>query len=523
MLYYKSILEALITFTNKKTEYYNLLQSRLNNIKILLFKYNDTSIIESNNITNEIKTSKLELLDKQLKLTNKEIDKDKFKLKYYKAYEKIFKDVCKSYFKEEYNILLEDQTIFEEEVKNKFLDYDKLKKHKSLYKRLQIIFNDGLNTFQKKEIDSITKKIYTINKQITEDNNIIQTLEHNFKLANNQTKTKIDTSNIEAIPKLLAEEGERPGDNDPIGQKVYDLRLLFGIGENKAMDFVKKGITFQQLMTEWDDFTTLEAGNDILMLERLPDPPSKGFKTSSHISIDRILNARFNYLKERMYSEGYEGLAQCNYDQLVGIKHFKDMAQKIPRDEIVKMDKYLNIIVKNINPDLIITCCGSYRRGRQRSGDMDCLLTHTKLKTAEDIENFQSIKGSIISVLVKVLTNTGFLTDHLSEGPKKYMGLCKLPNRCEYNIHRRIDIKMFPYNSYSTGLLYFTGSKQLNKDMRNKALSMGMTLNEYGLYKLEYSKEKKKKVAGEQIHTSTEEDIFKALKMKYLEPTQRDL
>lgn len=520
MLYYNSILELLILFANKKNECYNLLQSRLNNIKILQFKYNDLNILKANNITDDLKTSKLKSLDKESKYINKEINKDKFKLKYYKAYGETFKSICNTFFKYQFNLHLDTETIFTDEFKNKLLDYDKLIKHKSLYKRIQIIFIDGIDNFNQKEIEPINKQIQILKTQITEDNNIISCLDSKLNLSNKQN---IDISNIEAVPKLLAEEGERPGDDDPIAQKVYDLRLLFGIGESKAMDFVKKGITFQQLITEWESFTILEAGNDILMLERLPDPPNKNIKLSTNISIDRLLHSRFNYLKERMYTEGYIGLAQCNYDQLVGIKHFKDMSQKIPRDEINKMDKYLNIIIKHINPDLIITCCGSYRRGRNRSGDMDCLLTHTKLKTSEDIDNFQAVKGSIISILVKVLTKKGFLTDHLSEGPKKYMGLCKLPNRYEYNIHRRIDIKLFPYNSYATGLLYFTGSKQLNKDMRNKALSMGMTLNEYGLYKLEYSKEKKKKVAGEQIYTPTEEDVFKILKMEYLDPTQRDL
>lgn len=521
MLTYIKVLNTLAQFSKSKIIYNTLLQSRLNIIKLLESKYNDKSLINALNNTVNIETELL-YISSEIKKITKEINKEKFKIKYYKQYESTFKTECEQCFSSVINIQLTNDTLFTDECKATLLNYKGLLGHKSLYKRIQIIFTDGIDTFIDKDINPILQKINELHKLINLDNNKLTHLDTLLKTPSNNTNN-IDTSNIEAVPKILAEEGERPDDSDPIGQKVYDLRLLFGIGENKAMDFVKHGFTFQQLINEWNEFSTLEPDNDILMMEKLPDPPNINCKASSNIQLDKLLYMRFNYLKERMAINGFKGLSYCNYDQLVGIKHFKDMAHKIPRDEIVKMDKYLNIIVKHINPDLIITCCGSYRRGRDRSGDMDCLLTHTKLKTAEDINNYQSVKGHIISKLVNVLTNKGFITDHLSEGPKKYMGLCKLPNRTEYTIHRRIDIKLFPYNSYATGLLYFTGSKQLNKDMRNKALSMGYTLNEYGLYKLTYCKEKKKKIAGEQLNTTTEADVFKLLNMKYLEPTQRDI
>lgn len=58
-------------------------------------------------------------------------------------------------------------------------------------------------------------------------------------------------------------------------------------------------------------------------------------------------------------------------------------------------------------------------------------------------------------------------------------------------------------------LLYFTGSKQFNIDMRNWALKKGFSLNEYSLTEL---KTKKK------IYLNTEEDIFSFLNIKYVLP-----
>eukprot|EP00435_Cladocopium_sp_Y103_P063601 s176_g25.t1 len=61
-------------------------------------------------------------------------------------------------------------------------------------------------------------------------------------------------------------------------------------------------------------------------------------------------------------------------------------------------------------------------------------------------------------------------------------------------------------------MLYFTGSAALSVKMRLKAIEMGLTLSEYGL---------ENKVTGEKVTARSEEEIFRALGMEYLEPWQR--
>ena len=53
--------------------------------------------------------------------------------------------------------------------------------------------------------------------------------------------------------------------------------------------------------------------------------------------------------------------------------------------------------------------------------------------------------------------------------------------------------------------------------MRNQALTMGLTMNEHGLYKLE----NKKKAEKVEHNFETERDIFKYLNMEYKEPWER--
>ena len=84
--------------------------------------------------------------------------------------------------------------------------------------------------------------------------------------------------------------------------------------------------------------------------------------------------------------------------------------------------------------------------------------------------------------------------------------------------YRRLDLKLVPYESYSASTLYFTGSDEHNKLMRNEAIAKGMRLSEYGLFKLEGGKQ-----ADRPLRASTEADLFELLGMAYKEPHERNL
>ena len=69
-------------------------------------------------------------------------------------------------------------------------------------------------------------------------------------------------------------------------------------------------------------------------------------------------------------------------------------------------------------------------------------------------------------------------------------------------------------NEYPFAILYFTGSDSFNKEMRQKCLKKGLSLNEYSL-----------KVNETKVPLShafyTEKDIFEYLGFPYVEPTKR--
>jgi DNA polymerase (family 10) len=75
-----------------------------------------------------------------------------------------------------------------------------------------------------------------------------------------------------------------------------------------------------------------------------------------------------------------------------------------------------------------------------------------------------------------------------------------------------MDVRVVPPESYGAALAYFTGSKDHNVALRETAIKKGLKLNEYGLFK-----------GAKQIAGKTEEEIYKALELDYIEPEIREM
>ena len=168
----------------------------------------------------------------------------------------------------------------------------------------------------------------------------------------------------------------------------------------------------------------------------------------------------------------------------------------------------------------IFEVCGSYRREKSTSGDIDVLVsklgtntntnTNTNTKdTKEGDKNHLEIFVNKLKEKIKTNADKPLLIDDITDKSfeTKYMGFAQYKE----NPVRRIDIRYVPYDSYYSALLYFTGSADLNKMMRNVAKSRGLKLSEYGLFKTD----------GTKLKIKSEEDFFKALDMDYIEPKLR--
>jgi DNA polymerase (family X) len=141
-----------------------------------------------------------------------------------------------------------------------------------------------------------------------------------------------------------------------------------------------------------------------------------------------------------------------------------------------------------------VTPAGSLRRGRETVGDLDVLVTGTLTKNIEQRE----------AVIDQILRFPGIL-EVLVRGENK------VSFRLRGGMH--VDVRLLPPESFGAALQYFTGSKNHNVLLRQRALKMGYTLNEYGLERLSDSA----RVAG-----GSEEEIYGTLALDYIPPEMRE-
>jgi DNA polymerase/3'-5' exonuclease PolX len=173
-------------------------------------------------------------------------------------------------------------------------------------------------------------------------------------------------------------------------------------------------------------------------------------------------------------------------------------------EKVIKR-KYITKIYDIIKDHLSIfsMVCGSYRRGKELSHDIDLLLCDDKLITLDDVK-----QSDRLFKIIKKLKKHNIITDDItSETVKtKYMGFVTYKNKVY-----RIDIRLVPKESLYTAITYFTGSFEHNIKMRNKAKKLAYKLSEYGIFN----------IMGKMVPISSEKEVFSTLRMPYLEPWER--
>ncbi|XP_043792123.1 DNA polymerase beta-like [Apis laboriosa] len=204
---------------------------------------------------------------------------------------------------------------------------------------------------------------------------------------------------------------------------------------------------------------------------------------------------------------------KLNHHQKIGLKYFEDFEKRIPRKEIEQIEKIMKNIIAELNEEYIIIICGSYRREKEDSGDIDVLLTYPAYTSKE-----QKLKkeNSVLKNVVRSLEKKKLIVDTISLGSTKFMGVCKVPGKNKKPF-RRLDIRFVPYDQYYCAVLYFTGSDLFNKSMRAHALEKNYTLNEYTLKQLT-----SEGTPGEPEKITCEEDIFRILELPYKKPKDRN-
>ncbi|CAN5468747.1 DNA polymerase/3'-5' exonuclease PolX [soil metagenome] len=144
-----------------------------------------------------------------------------------------------------------------------------------------------------------------------------------------------------------------------------------------------------------------------------------------------------------------------------------------------------------------VSSAGSYRRRKEIVRDLDFIVA---TQAPEAITEFFVGHALVESVSARGATKTSV---------RLHSGI-------------QADLRVVSTAEYPFALGYFTGSKEHNIVLRNRALQRGWTLNEYRLAPAETETNKKKKPPREIPQVQEEADLYRALDLDFVPPELRE-
>ncbi|ARF10789.1 DNA polymerase family X protein [Hokovirus HKV1] len=287
-----------------------------------------------------------------------------------------------------------------------------------------------------------------------------------------------------------------------------EIQHLKGVGKNSVKrinEILEKG-KLQEIKIDRTDKKIMEAIKNLTRIYGIGE--SIAIRLIKEYNIHNIKELKKGYLQKKV---------PLNDHILLGLKYEKVYEKKIPRKEIDDINNYLKKIISSVDKNLLYMICGSYRREKPESNDIDILLVNKNIITKEQLDK----SVNYLKIVINKLKDEKFIIDDIDKNFQvKYMGFCKYENKPI----RHIDIMYIPYESFWTAILHFTGSGDFNERLRHHAKLLGYKLNQYGLYKKEYEKDNNKKKVKKlnRIMVNSEKEIFDILGMEYIEPKFRD-
>ena len=258
-----------------------------------------------------------------------------------------------------------------------------------------------------------------------------------------------------------------------------------GIGEGIAKK-IKELIETGKL--EYLERLKKEIPEELIKLMEIPGVgPKKALVLYKKLGITTVDQLREACEKGRLRSlEGFGELTERNI--LRGIEMLERSKGRflinVAYENGIRIVDYL----KKNRDVLNISIAGSLRRMKETIGDIDILVSSLNPDSImDDFVKYPDVK----EILVKGSKKTSVI---LRDGIQ-------------------VDVRIVKPESFGAALQYFTGSKEHNIQIRNIAVKMGLKINEYGVFK----KETEEYIAGR-----TEEEVYKAIGLDYIEPELRE-
>ncbi len=230
----------------------------------------------------------------------------------------------------------------------------------------------------------------------------------------------------------------------------------------------------------------------LLEMIRIPGlGPKKAKALFDHLKIDSVEKLE-KACKEHKVAQLEHFGEKSEQKILEGIEHHKKYAERHLYDEAWGAAQS---IVERLKKRKDVSHCevaGSLRRHRETIGDVDILVSSKK---PDEVMDFFTSLPEVETVIAKGETK--------SSVSLKGTGI-------------QVDLRVIKDEEFPFALHYFTGSKEHNIQMRQRAQERGMKLNEYGLFK------EGKGGRETRVPCKSEEEIFETLKLSYIPPELRE-
>ncbi|MCC5904742.1 MAG: DNA polymerase/3'-5' exonuclease PolX [Balneolaceae bacterium] len=191
------------------------------------------------------------------------------------------------------------------------------------------------------------------------------------------------------------------------------------------------------------------------------------------------------------------GLGQKSAEKIIkSIEYLEKFGERARLDQALEIAEPIFDFVKNLDGILHCDIAGSLRRSRETIGDIDIIV-------AADADDTEAIFDAF--------TGHELVVEILGRGDTK--------SSVRTETGRQVDLRIVSEKEYPAALMYFTGSKEHNIVMRQRARERGMALNEYGLFKLNDEKETD---FDRPVEASSEKEIYQKLDLYFVPPEHRE-
>jgi DNA polymerase (family 10) len=250
----------------------------------------------------------------------------------------------------------------------------------------------------------------------------------------------------------------------------------------------------------------LEVPRSLVLLTRLPGVgPKRTHRLWKELGITRL--EELAEAAEEGRIAGLEGFGEKSQEKI--LRAIERYRRRTGRFGLATADQLVQPLLEYLREDPHVeqlTVAGSYRRRRETVGDVDVLAIASD--PAPVMERFVGYPQ--VREVDKAGDTRG--TVHLVSG-------------------LQVDLRILPEDSYGAAMVYFTGSKEHNVALRQRALERGLSISEYGVFELAESGQDVGDEAvvsttgrglGERVAGRTEEDVYQAVGLPLIPPEMRE-